>query len=119
MTSMTEPDGVLIAFAGGDTADRQVLARRLTDTVVQRGARATVLDGPAIPAGLRAALVLQVTGGPRGAEPIVVPPGEPDPLDHLLRELERRGLPPASAAAYSPDEEDEVARRLEALGYID
>ncbi|MER7487004.1 hypothetical protein ABTY20_14105 [Streptomyces sp. NPDC126497] len=123
---MTERDGVLIGFADGDTAARRALARRLTDLVAQRGARATVLTGPAVPAELRAALgpdatdlVVEVTGGPRGAEPIVVPPGEPDPLDRLLRELERHGLPPAPAAPYSPDEEDEVARRLEALGYID
>ncbi|WP_344049278.1 hypothetical protein [Streptomyces thermoalcalitolerans] len=123
---MTERDGVLIGFADGDTAACRALARRLTDVVAQRGARATVLTGPAVPAALRAALgpdaaglVVEVTGGPRDAEPIVVPPGEPDPLDRLLRELERHGLPPAPAAPYSPDEEDEVARRLEALGYID
>ncbi|MET9801732.1 hypothetical protein [Streptomyces sp. NPDC006368] len=117
---MTERDGVLIGFADDDTAARQELARRLTDAVARRGARTTVLTGPAVPAELRAVgLVVEVTGGPRGAEPIVVPPGEPDPLHLLLRELERHGLPPAPAAPYSPDEEDEVARRLEALGYID
>lgn len=42
---MTERDGVLIGFAGGDTAARQALARRLTDFVSQRGAWATVLTG--------------------------------------------------------------------------
>ncbi|MFF1509637.1 hypothetical protein [Streptomyces sp. NPDC058326] len=123
---MTERDGVLIGFADGDTAARQALGRRLADAVAQRGARATVLTGPAVPAELRAALgpgatalAVELAGGPRDAEPIVVPPGEADPLDRLLRELERHGLPPESAAPYSPAEEDEVARRLEALGYID
>ncbi|WP_173265937.1 hypothetical protein [Streptomyces pacificus] len=123
---MTERDGVLIGFTDGDTASRLALARRLTDAVARRGAQATVLTGQAVPAALRAALgpdaaglAVEVTGGPRGAGPIVVPPGELDPLDRLLGELERRGLPPAPAAPYSPDEEDEVARRLEALGYID
>ncbi|MER5307651.1 hypothetical protein ABT034_07660 [Streptomyces sp. NPDC002773] len=123
---MTERDAVLIGFAEGGTAARQALGRRLADAVARRGARATVLTGPAVPAELRAALgpdttalAVELAGGPRGAEPITVPPGEADPLDRVLRELERHGLPPEPAATYSPAEEDEVARRLEALGYID
>jgi hypothetical protein len=123
---MTERDGVLVGFAEG-VAAREALARRLADAVAERGAQATVLTGEAVPAELLAGLggtagaglAVEVTGGPRSAEPVLVPPEEPDPVERALRELERHGLPAAPAAPYSPDEEDEVARRLEALGYID
>lgn len=125
---MTAPESVLIGFPGGDDDAGRALARRLADAVIKRGVRATVLSGGAVPEGVRAAacppegrpaLAVEVTGGPRADEPLLVGPAEPDPVGRVLGELERHGLPASAPAPYSPTEEDEVARRLEALGYID
>ncbi|WP_406153092.1 hypothetical protein OG217_05310 [Streptomyces sp. NBC_01023] len=126
---MTARDSVLIGFADGDDAGTRTIARRLTDAVTERGARAAVLSGDAVPSGVRAAartpegrpaLAVEVTGGPSAYDPLVVGPAEPDPVSRLLRELERHGLPNATPTTpYSAEEHDEVARRLEALGYID
>jgi hypothetical protein len=126
---MTGRDSVLIGFAGGDDAEGRAVARRLADAVTERGAEAAVLSGDAVPDGVRAAtgppegrgaLAVEVTGGPRAYDdPLVVGAAEFDPVSRLLAELELRGLPKAPPAPYSAEEEDEVARRLEALGYID
>jgi hypothetical protein len=125
---MTERDSVLIGFAGGDDAEGRAVARRLADAVAERGAKAAVLSGDAVPDGVRAvaeppegrgAFAVEVTGGPRAHEPLVVGAAEADPVGRLLAELEPLGLPEAPAGPYSAEEEDEVARRLEALGYID
>ncbi|MFD5492538.1 hypothetical protein ACFYY3_11445 [Streptomyces sp. NPDC001812] len=126
---MTSPESVLIGFPGGDDDAGRTLARRLADAVIERGGRAAVLSGDAVPDGVRAAarppegrpaLAVEVTGGPRADEPLLVGPAEPDPVGRLLGELERHGLPGgAPSTPYSAEEQDEVARRLEALGYID
>ncbi|MEI7031020.1 hypothetical protein [Streptomyces pratensis] len=126
---MTAPESVLIGFSGGDDDAGRALARRLADAVIERGGRAAVLSGDAVPEVARTAapppegrtaLAVEVTGGPRADEPLVAGAAEPDPLGRLLGELERHGLPGgAPSAPYSAEEQNEVARRLEALGYID
>lgn len=115
-------DVVLVWFAAGDDQAGPELATRLVREV---GGNAQVLRGSgavAAGAGLpvpsdRQALAVQVAGRPSDTSVITIEKYDEIGLNKVLAQLQERGL--VAAAPYSESEQNEVARRLEALGYIE
>jgi hypothetical protein len=131
---MTISNSVLVWFPGGAIERNQDLARRLISSISLRGGTAELLSGSTALSAARAAgldgdtsapddavagndaLAILATAQLTAGQPLIVNFAEDDAVGHVLVELGKRGLP---TAVYTESEQEQVARRLEALGYID
>ncbi|MFD6326271.1 transglutaminase domain-containing protein [Streptomyces sp. NPDC058442] len=82
---MTSPESVLIGFSGGDDGAGRTLARRLADAVIERGGRAAVLSGDAVPAADARLAAFEVS-------PFSGWPALPGAVRELLREVDGIGF---------------------------